>query len=153
MQFKNEILSKKRFLYMRKTGPYGPDNYKLMHDFKTWAKESGFLRKHSVILGIAQDDPRETPPEACRYDVGILVDIGQRGSYNHNGVIEGQSPHGKYVVFEVAHTPEAVGKAWIEAFVCLDRAKYTLDSSRPVLERYDSVKIDQGKCELCFPVL
>ncbi|WP_430883204.1 AraC family transcriptional regulator [Fusibacter sp. JL216-2] len=153
MQFKNEILSQERFLYMRKIGPYGPENYKLMHDFKAWAKGAGFLREHSVILGIAQDNPKTAPPEACRYDVGILVDNAQRGSYNHGGVIEGQSPHGKYAVVEVDHTPEAVEKAWSQAFACLDTENYSLDYSRPILERYDSEKIDQGKCELCFPVL
>ncbi len=73
MQFKNEILSQERFLYMRKIGPYGPENYKLMHDFKAWAKGAGFLREHSVILGIAQDNPKTTPPEACRYDVEYLL--------------------------------------------------------------------------------
>ncbi|WP_238025169.1 hypothetical protein, partial [Collinsella aerofaciens] len=77
---------------------------------------------HSVILGIAQDNPQMIPPEACRYDACILLPDGYPGGSSVGGsgdgsvgdsstekeVHIGSITGGKYGVFTIDHTAEAV---------------------------------------------
>lgn len=65
--------------YLRRTGPNGPENRQLMERLKAFLKERGRdgVRGPSW-LGIALDDPSRTPPDRCRYDVGIIIREGER---------------------------------------------------------------------------
>ncbi len=141
--------------YLRHTGPYGPDNIETMEHLKHWAKSRDLMNGHSVILGIAQDNPRIIPPEACRYDACILLPDGYSGGESaaekdvHFGSITG----GKYGVFIIDHTAEAVTQAWEDIFRRLFAESYAPDPSRPILERYKAELIERHLCEICVPIL
>lgn len=64
--------------YLRRTGPYGPENRQLMERLKAFLKERDRMGSGTVLLGIALDDPSRTPPDRCRYDVGIIIREGER---------------------------------------------------------------------------
>ncbi len=46
--------------YLRRTGPYGPENRQLMERLKAFLKERGRMESGTVLLGIALDDPSRT---------------------------------------------------------------------------------------------
>ena len=69
-------------IYLRRTGPYGGDNRDLMERLKSWAAGNDLLETNT-ILGIAWDDPAQTPPErgaAARRTVRLL-----RGASHNRG--------------------------------------------------------------------
>lgn len=150
MTYKIEEMSKNRIAYMRRVGPYGADNYALMKKFKEWAKANGLFTTSAVILGISQDNPAVTTAENCRYDVGIVV--SEDFTTTDTDVDIAELPGGKYVVFTIEHTAEAIQKAWGEIFVQLSVESQQPDVSRPILERYIPAMIDQHLCEICVPV-
>jgi DNA gyrase inhibitor GyrI len=150
MTYQIEQMSKSRIAYMRRVGPYGEGNYALMKKFKEWAKANGLFTASAVILGISQDNPAVTPLENCRYDVGIIVSKSFKTTDTDVNVAE--LPGGKYAVFTIDHTAEAIQKAWGEIFVRLSAQGRQPDVSRPILERYIPAMIDNHLCEICVPV-
>lgn len=60
---------------------------------------------------------------------------------------------GKYCVFKISHTVDAMQKAWIEIFSELSKRNYELDDRRPILERYAMQMINKHYCEICVPIL
>lgn len=150
MTYQIEEMPKSRIAYMRRVGPYGADNYALMKKFKEWAKANGLFIASAVILGISQDSPAVTPLENCRYDVGIIVSKSFKTTDTDVNVAE--LPGGKYAVFTIDHTAEAIQKAWSEIFVKLSTENQQLDVSRPILQRYIPAMIDKHLCEICVPV-
>lgn len=150
MTYKIEEMSKNRIAYMRRVGPYGVDNYALMKKFKEWAKANGLFTASAVILGISQDNPATTPPENCRYDVGIV--ITKQFATMDTDVNVAEMSGGRYAVFTIDHTAEAIRKAWGEIFVQLSAENKRPDASRPILERYIPAMIDKHLCEICVPV-
>ena len=150
MTYQIEEMSKNRIAYMRRVGPYGADNYALMKKFKEWAKVNGLFTTSAIILGISQDNPAVTPPENCRYDVGIVV--SEDFTTTDTDVDTAELPGGKYAVFTIDHTAKAIQKAWGEIFVQLSAQRQQPDVSRPILERYIPAMIDQHLCEICVPV-
>lgn len=150
MTYQIEEMSKIRIAYMRRVGPYGADNYALIKNFKEWAKANGLFTASAVILGISQDNPAMILPEDCRYDVGIV--ITEQFAITDANVNIAELPGGKYAVFTIEHTAEAIQKAWGEIFVELSAQGQQLDASRPILERYIPAMIDKHLCEICVPV-
>ena len=57
-------------LSMRRTGPYGADNYILMNHFKNWLNAHDFYNDTTVILAMPLDNPQFVDAQKCRYDVG-----------------------------------------------------------------------------------
>ena len=150
MTYQIEEMSKNRIAYMRRVGPYGAGNYSLMKKFKEWAKANGLFTASAVILGISQDNPTATPPENCRYDVGIVV--SEDFTTMDTDVDVAELPGGRYAVFTIEHTAEAIQEAWSEIFVQLSAQGQQPDISRPILERYIPAMIDKRLCEICVPV-
>lgn len=150
MTYKIEEMPISRVAYMRNIGPYGAGNYALMEKLKKWAKANGLFTKSAVIIGISQDNPETTPPENCRYDVCIVV--ADDYSITDTDVNEVELPGGRYAVFTIAHTAEAVRKAWREIFTQLSAQGRQPDFSRPILERYIPIMIENHLCEICVPV-
>jgi DNA gyrase inhibitor GyrI len=150
MTYQIEEMSKSRIAYMRRGGPYGEGNYALMKKFKEWAKANGLFTESAVILGITQDNPAVTPPESCRYDVGIVV--SEQFATTDAEINKAELPGGRYAVFTIEHTAEAIQKAWGEIFVQLSAQDQQPDASRPILERYIPAMIDKHLCEICVPV-
>ena len=144
-----EIMPETAVIYLRRTGPYGGDNRDLMERLKAWAAGNGLL-ENGTILGIAWDDPAQTPPERCRYDVCLISqgNLREPGA----GMSPGRLPGGRYAFFQGPHTPEGVQSLWQTAFTALPELGFTPDPGRPVMERYRPELLAQGVCELCIPV-
>jgi len=150
MQKQIEHIPAYRIAYIRQTGPYGEDNNKIMEKLKTWAKANNLLDENSIILGIAQDNPQNTKPENCRYDTCLV--ISNDYSVNDDNVRQGNLLGGKYLVFTIEHTAEAVQKAWAKIFSELNNCDYKLDNTRPILERYKLELVSRHFCEICVPI-
>jgi len=136
-------------IYMRRIGAYGIENYKLMESLKEWAKLKGLL-KDSIIYGIAQDNPTDTPHEQCRYDVCLVVTADcQIDEF----VQRGEIPDGKYAVFTIPHTTEAVQAFWASVIQRLQDENLQLDMAKPILERYKYRLVEDRKCEFCVPII
>ncbi|MCM1566666.1 MAG: DNA gyrase inhibitor [Dehalobacter sp. 4CP] len=150
MAYQLQEMPANRIAYMRRVGPYGVQNYTLMEKFKVWVKANGLFTKSAIILGISRDNPETTPSESCRYDVCIVV--ADDYTITDAGVNEAKLPGGRYAVFTVAHTAEAVQEAWSEIFSELSAKGQQPDVSRPILERYIPAMIDNHLCEICVPI-
>ena len=139
-----------RIAYRRKIGPYGISNVRAMEELKNWAKLNNLLNDEAIILGIAQDNPETTKPENCRYDTCVVVtkDYSVADDY----VAEGNLIGGKYAVFKINHTTEAVQKAWANIFPELLRNRYQFDEARPIIERYIVQMVNNHHCEICVPI-
>ncbi len=150
MKLTIENIPQLRIAYFRQIGPYGSGNVQTMEKLKAWARSNDLFSDNSVILGIARDDPETTMPENCRYDTCIVVadEISLREGEIGEGIISG----GKYAVFQIDHTAEAVQKAWAEIFPELFGQGIQFDGSRPILERYRVQMVNNHSCEICVPV-
>ena len=134
-----------RIAYMRRTGEYGIRNKELMETFKAYLRDSNLLSADSTILGIALDDPYSVEKENLRYDVGLVV------TGKENIVLDVREiPDGRYAVFEIPHTAEAVSEFWSNLSSLL--GKLPVDRSKPVVERYNAAKISNHFCEFCMPL-
>jgi DNA gyrase inhibitor GyrI len=145
-----ENIPDSRIAYIRQTGPYGQTNVKIMEELKSWARNNGLLNEEAIILGIAHDNPELTDPDNCRYDTCLVIDENYR--INDGYVKEGRISGGKYAVFLISHTSDAVQKAWLEIFSELSRQDYQMDGTRPILERYKARLVKEHYCEICVPV-
>ena len=147
MDFIIEQLPVQSTIYMRRTGAYGSENYKLMTALKEWANRKG-LFEDSVIYGIAHDN-ENTPPEKCRYDVCL---VATADCPVDDSVQRGEIPSGKYAVFTILHTAEAVQEFWASIIQVLQKEGLQFDTTRPILERYKHRLVEDGKCEFCIPL-
>ena len=149
MDFVIEHLPPQAMVYMRRIGEYGDENYELMSRLKEWADQQG-LFKDSVIYGIVQDNPLDVPKEQCRYDVCLVA------SHDYpvdESVQRGEIVGGKYAVFMIHHTAEAVSEFWGKLMSILTEQDLRYDTKKPVLERYKYRLVEDGKCEFCVPIL
>lgn len=146
-----EMISSYKIAYIRKTGPYGLENMPIMEQLKSWAREKNLLNESSIILGIAQDNPQFTDPKDCRYDTCLVV--SDEFKVDNKYINFGKTIGGKYCVFKINHTVDAVQKAWMEIFPELSKRNYEFDDRRPILERYAMQMINKHYCEICVPIL
>lgn len=151
MDFHVEVMQKQRIVYIRNVGPYGLGNKELMENLKAWAAENGLFHTSAEILGIARDDPALTLPERCRYDACIVVkeDFCKPDDFVREDWLFG----GRYAVFTLAHTVEALREAWNSVFPELAVRGFMVDAARPILERYVPRMVENHLCEICVPVL
>ncbi len=150
MNITAEKISSYDIAYVRKKGPYGDGNAKVMKELKSWANANNLLCEDAIILGIAWDDPSTTKPCECRYDSCIVIkkDFIINDSYISRGKIEG----GKYAVAKILHTADDIKKAWKEIFSELLKQDIKLDMTRPVIERYADKMLKNNYCEICVPI-
>lgn len=144
------ILSLK-VLYMRRTGAYGIENYKLMDTFKKWVQENNLYNEDTVIYAIPMDDPEKVMPCHCRYDV--CINKPENRTFIQNQIECRDLESGKYLIFLIPHTADIVQTAWQMCFSELEKLGYSLDESRPIMERYKKRLVDKHYCELCMPIL
>lgn len=137
--------------YLRRTGAYGVENRAVMERLLSLADQSGLLGPEAAILSIAWDNPAYTPPAACRYDACLVLQEGQ--SLPGTDVRYGSLPGGKYAVFPIPHTEQAVSETWHAIDRLLREVGCTADPNRPVMERYTSADAQDGICEFCIPIL
>jgi DNA gyrase inhibitor GyrI len=139
-----------RIAYIRQTGPYGQENVQTMEKLKAWAKSGNLLNEQSIILGIPHDNPELVEPQNCRYDTCLVIPDDY--CMNEDDMNDGSIPGGKYAVFKIEHTAEAVQKAWLAIFPELFQEGYQLDETRPILERYQIKLVKDHYCEICVPI-
>ncbi|GAB2026988.1 AraC family transcriptional regulator [Lactovum odontotermitis] len=144
-----ETLSPSAVLCMRRTGAYGPGNFKLMAEMKAWVSAHDLFTQEEIIYGIAQDNPALTPPEKCRYDVCIVTDMKSEDTRVQSGTL----PGGDYLIVRIPHTSEAVGSFWQSIPELLRTSGRQIDGKRPILERYPLSLVEKGECEFCLPTL
>lgn len=144
---KIEKIEQSRVAYMRRIGPYGVENFKLMENLKKWSSDNNLFNE-STIYAIAQDNPEITPSKDCRYDVCITIS----NDYKIDNLVEEMElDGGEYAVYKINHTTEDVQKAWCEIFSDLQQKGYIIDN-KPTMERYSKDMIDNGYCEICVPI-
>ncbi|RHW34056.1 DNA gyrase inhibitor [Lysinibacillus yapensis] len=147
MKFKVETFPNYRIAYIRRIGPYGPDNIEAMEYIKKWAKEKNLLES-ATLFAIPQDRPETTLPDNCRFDACIVIP----NDYDvDNSVLEGEILGGKYLVYEVKHTADAIQKAYHEIYQSLQSNGYEMDN-KPILEKYTGDMTGNPSCEICVPV-
>jgi DNA gyrase inhibitor GyrI len=151
MDISIEMIPSYKIAYIRKIGTYGVENVQVMEQLKSLAREKDLLDESSIILGIAQDDPKSTESKNCRYDACLVV--FDEFEVDNKHINFGKVVGGKYCVFKIDHTAEAMQKAWMEIFLELSKRNYEFDNRRPILERYAMQMINQHYCEICVPVL
>lgn len=150
MKYSVQSIQTYRVAYFRRVGPYGPDNYKVMDRLKTWAVEKQLLNATSILLGISLDNPQQVSPMECRYDACIVIDEQVQLSIDDDvkeRVIEG----GKYFVYSIKHTPEAIQRAWNEIMPMIYQNGYVIDD-KPILERYIGLMDEHSYCDICVPI-
>jgi len=150
VEVKIETLSPCKVAYIRQVGLYGADNIQAMERLKRWAGANQLMGDDSVILGIAWDDPQITKPENCRYDTCLVVP--EDFSPEENDVLDRKMIGGRYAVFKINHTAEAVQKAWSEIFSELAKRNLRPDGTRPIMERYAAQLVREHFCEICVPI-
>lgn len=134
-----------KIAYMRRIGEYGKENKKLMEIFKEYLKENRLFDENTVLVGIALDNPAETPATMQRYDVGIIV----RDELDYDLPIR-EIANGEYAIFEVPHTKEDIMYFWKN--IQNITANLPVDTSKPIIERYSNYKINSQLCEFCIPL-
>lgn len=149
MRYEIEFMDVERIAYMRRVGAYGAENYDLMEELKVWIGENELWSEDTTIYGIARDNPELIGAENGRYDVGVVVD----DDYKNDEIDFEYLDKGKYVIFSVEHTEEAVNSFWNSYIEKLLELKYIFDESRLILERYRNSLIKEGYCEFCIPIL
>lgn len=122
-----------------------------MEQLKTWAREEGLLNDDSIILGIAQDNPKFTEPKDCRYDTCLVV--SNEFEVDSPNINFGNTIGGNYCIFTINHTTDAIEKAWMEIFSELSKINCEPDYRKPIIERYSSKMISKDYCEICVPIL
>lgn len=146
-----EMIESYKIAYIRRTGSYGSDNAQIMEQLKSWATEKNLFNDSSIILGIAQDNPEFTEPKDCRYDTCLVV--SDEFKVDSKYINFGKTMGGKYCVFKIKHTVDAMKKAWMEIFSELSKRNYEFDNRRPIIERYAMQMINNHYCEICVPIV
>ena len=151
MKYYIEEMYDHKVIYMRRMGQYGVENYNLMCKMKAWADERGLLTNDAVLFGIALDNPQFTKPNECRYDVCLLApsakDIATEDQVEIRNLCGG-----KYAVFTIDHTADAVTNFWKSFPTEMANSGLSVDFSRPIMERYSVKMVTNGLCEMCVPV-
>lgn len=151
MDINIEMISSYKIAYIRKTAPYGSENVQIMEQLKSWAREKDLFNESSIILGIIQDNPKFTEPKDCRYDTCLVV--LDEFKVDNKYINFGKTIGGKYCVFKINHTVDAMQKAWMNMFSELSKRNYEFDDRRPIIERYAMQMINKHYCEICVPIL
>ncbi|MEW4305932.1 GyrI-like domain-containing protein [Rossellomorea marisflavi] len=143
-----EEIRDSRIAYFRNIGPYGGEaNKELMEKVKSWARKND-LMNDSVILGIPRDHPDLTPQEACRYDIAVVITAATPVT---GGAMEGIFTGGKYAVFTLPHTEEAITEWWRNMPSDIEKSGLSI-RNQPIVERYTDELIRQHRCEMLVPV-
>lgn len=150
LTMKIKELPEVKLIFMRRTGAYGPENQQLMETFKAWLKENELFNETTIILGIAQDNPETTVPENCRYDVGLIV--SEFKEFDDPKILQTVIEAGKYALFTVNHTAQAVTDFWRKLSNELNESNVTLDVRSPIIERYQYKMVANHLCEFCVPI-
>jgi len=150
MEINIEIMPAYKTAYIRKVGLYGVSNIQIMEELKNWAMSKHLLNDDSIIFGVVQDNPEIIKPDCCRYDVCLVT--SDNYCIVDDYISKGKIIEGRYAIFTIDHTKEAIQKSWNEIFLELPKQNYQIDYTKPIMERYVLKKIKTHKCEICVPI-
>ena len=137
-------------VYLRRTGPYGAENGRLIEQMKELLKQANVFDKNAVLYGIARDNPITTEATLCRYDAAVAQELESLLSGElQKGCIIG----GTYCTFTIAHTADAVQDFWESFATILSQAGLVIDTQRLIIEKYPKALVDSGYCMMCVPIL
>ncbi len=147
MEMTIEELPESKIAYFRNVGEYGGEqNKELMESFKKWAQLNDVL--NTTILGIPQDNLAVIPREECRYDVCVIVN---NDYHVKEPAQEGTFSGGKYAVFLLDHTKEAINDFWGKIFSEIEKNHLSV-REEPIVERYSPHMIENHLCEILVPI-
>ncbi|MBU8576839.1 GyrI-like domain-containing protein [Bacillus pumilus] len=148
MNYKIEMLTNMKMVFMRNIGPYGSkENVEMMKRFKKWINQHQLNDelKEFGIYGVPQDDPGKIPPEKCRYDLMLMTN---RDFSKDQMVQTGHFEGGKYAVFTVTHTIEKVNLFWSQLPQMIQNNQLNMRQAS-IMERY---REEEGVCEFLLPI-
>ena len=141
-----------KVFYLRYTGPYGEPIGKFWRNtVSPWLADHGLL--DCPRYGMAVDNPRDTPPDRCRYDACVEVPPGLRLPDAEETTI----PGGRYAVTPFKGVGAGIGTAW-SAFGEECHRVHAVDMQRLPFEHYPrgaslDAKTGVFACELCIPLI
>ncbi|MEH7731346.1 GyrI-like domain-containing protein [Bacillus safensis] len=151
MNYKIEMLTNMKMVYMRNIGSYGSkENFEMMKRFKKWIKQHHLndeLKEYG-IYGVPQDDPGKIPSEKCRYDLMLMTN---RDFTKYQMVQTGHFEGGKYAVFTVTHTTEKVNLFWRQLPQMIQNNRLNMRQA-PIMERYREEEGEDKVCEFLLPI-
>lgn len=148
-----------RLLALRHVGPYGEPVGRFWREtVQPWVAANGWGGRSQY--GIGRDDPSQTPPEACRYDVGVdLGDLGpspQALAPAAGTAFELTLAGGLHLVVPFHGTPSSIGAAWGDVMGRLMPALGWTFAGSPFEHYAADSPFDPATgafgCELCVPV-
>lgn len=149
-----ETLPDLRVLFDRHIGAYLPQNLgSFFCQFMSKVQQHDLMRPNSMVLGICQDDPRDTPEDQCRYDAGITADVHMPCP---EGLMEQILPGGDYAIVLHKGPYDTLPETWQwigeVAFPSLGREC----RDQPPFERYlnspADTPPDELLTEICIPL-
>lgn len=147
MDYKIETIPNYRIAYKRRIGLYGPENIDVMTELKGWASERNLLQS-AILYAIPLDNPESTKPENCRFDACIVV---ERDYPLNNTIGERELLGGRYLIFKIKHTTEAIQEAYTKLHTWIQKSGYQMDN-KPIMERYKADLLKNHYCEICVPI-
>lgn len=151
MEFNIENIESCHIVYVQNVGAYGSaENFQLMENFKKWIVSNKLEDKKNAkgIIAIAQDDPQTTLSAKCRYELLLFTD---RDFSDDSYVKTGNFKGGKYAVFTITHTSEAIQLFWKNINATIDKNQLEVLAS-PILERYREEVGPDKTCEFLVPI-
>lgn len=154
-----------RVAYVRHVGPYGPEIVKAWEKLMPWVMQKGLMTAETLSLAAYWDDPKKTPPQACRADVCVTVPEGMEPD-PAQGIEIQTLPAGKYAMIldyiddcDWASFPQL----WERAFKAYDAAglggcccSCQASEPRPCYEMYYncgmSNPLKKWVLDICIPV-
>ncbi len=112
-------------LFARHTGPM-EECYKAWDVLMPWAGKEGLLKGPFDTLGISQDNPQTTPPEACRYDAALVIPHGLPQNVLLTPPLQlGETKAGLYACWHSpAHHHEDFARAFTELLAWVEKSEY-----------------------------
>ncbi|HAI12688.1 MAG TPA: hypothetical protein DCM28_13355 [Phycisphaerales bacterium] len=99
-----------RVIYDRHIGAYTPSNLGPFYkQFMSKVGQLGLMDSQSMVIGICQDDPRDTPDDQCRFDAGVTVNSDHPCP---DGLQEQVMPGGDYAIIVHKGPYEGLAETW-----------------------------------------
>lgn len=144
-----------KVVYLRYTGPSGDPSIG-----RFWRMTvTPWLADHGLVdcprFGMSLDNPRETPPERCRYDACVQLPDG----LSLPDAAETTIPGGRYAIANFKGTGSQIGAAWEQLGRAVSAAAAgRFDSQRYQIEHYPrgasyDARTGVFACELCLPLV
>ena len=142
-----ENIPQETFYYLRRTGSFGNENYQLMTELKEIIREDSLNGEVKAVFGIPKWN---NEIEKSVYDVGFT----SKGTIDNKKLGSRLTKGGKYAIFVIPHTAEAVSLFWQEVAegTLFKTENFIMDDKRDIMERYEESLIKQELCEFCIPI-